>query len=355
MAATIGSTIKRLRRTQNMTQEQLAEYLSISPQAVSQWECDKSAPDLSLIVPLANVFGVSIDVLFDRDTAAEEAEVEALVREGNKLLMRGQHDEYLAFWRNAAAKYPRNYQCMNQLAGALRYQMQGDDREEHAAEVIRLCECILDGCTDASIRNGAIHELVFLYSTPQLSCANVEKAEMYAELASSCYSCREVLLECAYYTDARRQDKLRMQHLNILTFLDFVTLRIASEQRESDAEYIRAQETVLRLWEAVIPDGNYLFYHNHISGTHENLARRYAQLHNREKTIAHLRLALEHAAAYDDLPCGEHSFTSFLVCAAGDNKPIPLQVSEQRKQEIETDSRFDFLRNDPAFVSLMKS
>lgn len=38
----IGSTIKKLRREQNMTQEQLAEYLGITANAVSQWECEIS-------------------------------------------------------------------------------------------------------------------------------------------------------------------------------------------------------------------------------------------------------------------------------------------------------------------------
>ena len=43
----IGATIKKLRRDKNITQEQLAEMLGISTNAVSQWECDKTAPDIS--------------------------------------------------------------------------------------------------------------------------------------------------------------------------------------------------------------------------------------------------------------------------------------------------------------------
>ena len=42
----IGSTIKKLRRERNMTQEQLAECLGITANAVSQWECDRTAPDI---------------------------------------------------------------------------------------------------------------------------------------------------------------------------------------------------------------------------------------------------------------------------------------------------------------------
>ena len=45
----IGSTIKKLRRERDMTQEQLAEYLGITANAVSQWECDRTAPDISQV------------------------------------------------------------------------------------------------------------------------------------------------------------------------------------------------------------------------------------------------------------------------------------------------------------------
>lgn len=38
----IGTTIKRLRREKDITQEQLAEYLGITSRAISQWECEFS-------------------------------------------------------------------------------------------------------------------------------------------------------------------------------------------------------------------------------------------------------------------------------------------------------------------------
>ena len=51
-----GKTIKDLRRKHDMTQEHLAEILSISPQAISRWETDIAMPDISLIAPLCNLF-----------------------------------------------------------------------------------------------------------------------------------------------------------------------------------------------------------------------------------------------------------------------------------------------------------
>lgn len=58
-----GRVLKELRKEANMTQEQLAKKLRISPQAVSRWETDFAMPDISLIVPIAEIFEVSTDVL----------------------------------------------------------------------------------------------------------------------------------------------------------------------------------------------------------------------------------------------------------------------------------------------------
>lgn len=64
MNENMGQIIRRLRKERNLTQEELAEQLNITSQAVSKWESGASLPDFSQIVPLANLFGVPTDVLF---------------------------------------------------------------------------------------------------------------------------------------------------------------------------------------------------------------------------------------------------------------------------------------------------
>ncbi len=61
---TIGRNIKRLREEQNITQQMLAEKLSISFQAVSKWETGTSLPDVTLLPAISEIFGVTIDDLF---------------------------------------------------------------------------------------------------------------------------------------------------------------------------------------------------------------------------------------------------------------------------------------------------
>ena len=60
----IGERIRYLRHERKLTQEELAEQLNVTRQAVSNWENGSGMPDILQIVPLAHVFGVSTDVLF---------------------------------------------------------------------------------------------------------------------------------------------------------------------------------------------------------------------------------------------------------------------------------------------------
>lgn len=63
MEITIGKRIATLRREKNLKQEDLAQMLEVSPQAVSKWENDQTCPDISLLPKLAKILGVSVDEL----------------------------------------------------------------------------------------------------------------------------------------------------------------------------------------------------------------------------------------------------------------------------------------------------
>lgn len=60
---TLGKRIASLRKEKGLTQEQLAEKVGVSAQAVSKWENDISCPDITLLPLLADLFGVSVDEL----------------------------------------------------------------------------------------------------------------------------------------------------------------------------------------------------------------------------------------------------------------------------------------------------
>ena len=60
----IGNNIKQLRQQKKLTQEQVAEKLGVSYQAVSKWENNANTPDITLLPKIAELFGISIDALF---------------------------------------------------------------------------------------------------------------------------------------------------------------------------------------------------------------------------------------------------------------------------------------------------
>lgn len=64
MNVKICENIGKLRKENKMTQAQVAEYLGVSPQAVSKWEQGAAAPDIYLIPKIAFLFNISIDTLF---------------------------------------------------------------------------------------------------------------------------------------------------------------------------------------------------------------------------------------------------------------------------------------------------
>ena len=63
MEMTLGKRIGMLRRQKEWKQDDLAEMLGVSPQAVSKWENDQTCPDISLLPKLAEVLGVTVDEL----------------------------------------------------------------------------------------------------------------------------------------------------------------------------------------------------------------------------------------------------------------------------------------------------
>ena len=67
MEIPLGQNIRRLRKEHHMTQRELAWYLQVSVQAVSKWELGYTYPDLSMLLPIARLFSVSLDQLFGRD------------------------------------------------------------------------------------------------------------------------------------------------------------------------------------------------------------------------------------------------------------------------------------------------
>ncbi|MDD4774213.1 MAG: helix-turn-helix transcriptional regulator [Eubacteriales bacterium] len=184
MSQSIGKTIKKLRKERNFTQEELAEQLNVTPQAVSKWENEAGMPDISQIIPLASVFGVSTDVLlgFERTTIDDEAikiATEAFAAEEY-----GKPETYLIAYdmmTEGLKKHPNNLILLNNCMGlglSLSLPENGwiyasERAAEIAAETIRQANLIISYSRNIDDIMRAHQALVFLYS----SAGDYDKAE----------------------------------------------------------------------------------------------------------------------------------------------------------------------------------
>lgn len=84
----IGSNIAALRKEKGITQEELANALGVSAQAVSKWENNSSCPDVSLLTVIADYFGVTVDALL-RSGAEEITRADPPSTDNNVAAVRG--------------------------------------------------------------------------------------------------------------------------------------------------------------------------------------------------------------------------------------------------------------------------
>jgi transcriptional regulator with XRE-family HTH domain len=356
---TIGEKIKKLRRDNDITQEKLAEYLNISYQAVSKWENGSALPDISLVIPLANFFGVTTDVLFDLDSQAREADIKAFDEEGSRLANLGLVKEQITHWRKAVLRYPKNYHFLIMLAyallGAKHSDICADDKQmtDYFEEAVSICDRVLTDCTDTENRTSAIQILVLFYGPGPFY--NEEKAVETANKAASIVVSREILLEFALNGDKSKKQK----HQDNLYFVDLLCSNLIYGQYNSTDEYIFAFETALGIYKMVFNDENYLFYHCRVADMHKELARFYAESQNKEKVMAHLKSAKEHAYLYDTIPEGEQHYTSpFLNMATHHNSSTSKNYTGSDTDLLRENlkqTHFDFLRDEPDFIEFEKS
>ena len=171
----IGTTIKKLRRDRNITQEQLAELLGVSTNAVSQWECDKTAPDISHLPILANIFEVSADILLEIDIAKskKQTEIKEFASKYTELHSQGKIAERLKLSRAMQKKYPNDETVRYYLMRVL----QNGYADESFDEIVMLGEQLLES-TNMEYKMGAIRGLCFTY----LHMGDRAKALQYADM-----------------------------------------------------------------------------------------------------------------------------------------------------------------------------
>lgn len=151
----IGNKIRELRKQRGIAQEQLAESIGISFQAVSKWENNIALPDITLVPVLASYFGVSMDELFDFNLKEIEHAVRIITekayqyRESNPAESRRILEEGLK-------KYPENDILLNNLLYVLDYSVKPD-------ETIAIASKLIEKTNQNDVKYDALRFLAYAY------------------------------------------------------------------------------------------------------------------------------------------------------------------------------------------------
>lgn len=347
MNITLDKNLQQLRREKGCTQEELAEFLSISSQAVSKWERAEGFPDITLLPKIAAFYNVSVDDLLGVGEIRRRERIDWYFAENLKLQNVGKMPEAVALLREALKEFPNEHSVMAELAHAIFYQ--NIDDTERYKEVIVLMERVLRESTNQSLRDRAVQLLCYSYNY----LGDSEKAKEYAETASS-IDCSNQLLLSNILKDEEREI-FNKELITVLTdYIGLCTYKLDSIPWEKRHEFY------LKILEMIFDDGFYGFYATCAAERHYFLARIYAGWENREEKVRyHLEQLVRLAKQYDSLD-GEYTYTStFMKGVKGNSKQVTKNIEgteceQYLKALTDDDSRmFDRFRDKDWFKAAL--
>ena len=350
MTTSIGQNIKRLRRERDITQEGLAEFLGITAQAVSGWECDRSLPDIAQLPLLANIFGVTTDEILGVNVAAREANIDGICKAARKTDADGYTDEAIRLLRKGLLDYPNSYRIMALLAGYLYMEGQFD-------EALALNQKVMQECTDINIRAEVTSNLCSLYDHLGQKQKAIETAMTLPEMS------RNDLLKYLY-KGSELVEFYRENTLDMFGDALFQAEQLAYCRDDGGKEVYTPDEQlailakITAIYEILLEDGDYNFFAQFMESVSRQSARLYAGKGDAEGTLVSLRRMAEFSQKFLRYP-ENAAQTSMLfrgVKYGGWVKNGPDAVDTLIRENLDylNESRFDFVRGRPEFAEIVK-
>ena len=320
----IGTKIKQLRRGRDLTQEELAEILGVSSKAVSQWENDRTAPDLSQIPAICTYFDISADTLLGIDTVQRCAVRNEMFFTAQKKAQTGQHLAAAEAFSAALARFPDDFEIMNFLnysefvciSQGLYAPAEAKARREAC---IRRNERTLAACTDDRLRYPAIASLAKCYAEDG---DKARARDMVARLPDMMESANFVMP-----TILSGEERIRAEQWLLFDVLHYIRRRMMWNFKGDDGadfytrdEMAEKHRKVLELFDLFYEDGDIGFFRNDAQDAHLHLAVYEAENGNGDAALDHLNAAAESALAFADYCRGEPYVHTSLLFRGLDNR-----------------------------------
>ena len=295
----IGTMIRQLRREKDLTQEQLAEYLGITARAISQWETDRTAPDLSQIPLMCNIFNVTSDTLLGIDITSKQAKIDEIYNATYEVACSGDHKKSIAMWLEGIRQYPDSYKLIGQYIDEVyMYSHMLEDRDQHIERALSFIDRIMLECTDSGIRNEAI-------STACMWYPKIGKTEKALELASSLPDVTSSDMMLFINTGTKKhkvwQENIMEDFTHAIGDLSDYAKSADDNGNDifTDDEKIALCEKQIDMFKLFFEKEDYMFHSQYIEIPYRHMARIYARNKNSEMTVKCLSSAAKYAIEFD--------------------------------------------------------
>ena len=304
----IGSVIKKLRRDRDITQEKFAEYMHVSPQAVSRWENGAAYPDIETIPAIATFFGVTTDLLLGVDEDTREQTVQEYLTEYKRLMPTGEEDKRFELIKEAKEKFPGDFRILIRYADELaatpysrpdgELKMTQEEFNVCQQEIISICNNIIEDCTDDKIRYDAINALSMAY----LELKDEESAEREAMRLPTYLQGQEMALMHFYDWDTEEHIKYIQEHLETLTWSMWIWIRTAVWGQSDPEKKITLCRKALGIYEIMYEGGDYFLENCMIAQIWEHITDAYLQMGDKESALDALEKVIDSEIAYIETP-----------------------------------------------------
>ena len=349
----LAENLKKLRKQVGITQEELANALAVSPQAVSRWESETTCPDISLLPTIANFFNVTLDDLLGMDKIKDESDVQAILDEYKSNTSKGLIAENIKLLRTAIKRYPNNFDLQQKLAHELSWEQTTKEQEQkNKEEALTICKRILEKCPDPHIQSSVKTQICYLYS----DLGKQEDAVKMAETLPSIWETSTAVL-CPLYEGEKQTEHCQNTVAACADMLYWAMYQLADlnykNKSISTADRIAVMQRCLLLFELIFDKGDYLEFEERIAKIHRYIADMEMLEGKHFSAIEHLEKAAEHAIAYDTLP--DHPVhTSYLVKSVTTSVSKNYSLSECKElYDKLRRNRYDPIRNDERFGAIL--
>lgn len=289
----IGERIKEYRKGKEMTQDALAQALSVSPQSVSKWECGDGYPDITLLPTIANFFEVTVDELIGNDEISAKEDIQKNYFE---VVHKLSDNDQLALALKYHKKYPRNWHIATSLMHTITRQ-KGKIEDEYRNICDDICERILKDCPDGTMRKSAVEAMCMI-------CDEADIGGWLNKYSNFWYEGRHEVYEKRYKLSGE-EEKYWMER-NAGNFLR--TSAMIGRMREHKSYIGKPKDAVawntmylnilIGITQNTIPDGWIPEY----TMQHIRLSAAYFGLGDKESGYSHLENALELYSRWHELP-----------------------------------------------------